>query len=401
MKFPTSFRVKYLTGIALIGSFLVICLPISSSHHLISRFWGMIDQRNYVQFDNFQSEHIPFSDKFRTALGSSSVDVAMLNGTKYALSTSMETSQVFITDLQSGLTKSISGEFISSPRISIWCDIDADGLPEALIPNWSENSSDFIILYFSDTNFSLDRWVSVDTGYRPRSLVCSDLDKNGYNDVVVVNNFSDTVSVFYNNSGELKSKIQLATEMEPGALYLWDWNKDGFLDITVSNRRSNSLIVFENNNQSGFSGSPVLRVPLVDTPKDHVIISSKRHPNIVVSANGENSTVQLVGISENNNIVTNQHIRVPGFPHSLSAKGSIENGYRLYIAGYPNWVSIIDVCGSQLVFKSSYWLGDLSKKNILYLDIIDGSTNELALALEGKNFLGSIKPYLSEVCVDN
>lgn len=395
------FRLKFLIGIGIASGLIALYLPNTYTQYLTTKFWGLIDQRNYDQFDVFQSKRISFNDTFHTARGATSVDVAMINGKRYALSTSLETSQVFITNLSSGLTKSISGDFISSPRISIWCDIDSDGFPEALIPNWSKNSSDFVVLHFSDKNFSLGRWTSLDTGYRPRSLVCSDLDRNGYNDVVVVNNFSDTVSVFYNNLGELDSDMQLATGMEPGAAYLVDWNKDGLLDITVSNRRSNSLFVFENDSQDGFSKLPALTVPLVDTPKDHVIISSAKYPNIVVSANGENSTIQLVGISEDNEIVKNQHVRVPGFPHSISVRGSKVSGFRLYIAGYPNWVSIVDVCESHLNFKSSYWLGDLSKKKILYLDIIDGLTDELVLALSGMNVLGSIKLPLSEICVAN
>jgi hypothetical protein len=312
----------------------------------------------------------------------------------------MLTSRVFVTSIATGETTAISIPLIVNPRLAKWCDIDNDGFPEAVVPNWSITSSEIIVLYFNDVTFNVKKSQVFQSGYRPRSLLCEDLDDNGHKDIVVVNNFSDTISIFSNNQGKLVLHSELSVGQEPGAAFIADVNRDGRLDILVSNRVSNDLSVFIQEFDFDYKYGQVARLPLVATPKDIAVLTlDDDDGSHVFSVNGDSYTLQLLKLDSSQALVSTSHIVLSGTPHALKFRqDSNKKNVRLYVATYPNWVEVVDFCDSKFIYQASYWLGKYSKEKILYLDLVELNTDKLILAVAGNSFIAEVAPNLPDIC---
>ncbi|TAF75965.1 MAG: T9SS C-terminal target domain-containing protein [Bacteroidetes bacterium] len=142
---------------------------------------------------------------------------------------------------------------------TILADLDGDGRNDMLSVNYWLNTfsvyrstgtgSNLATQFASRQNFT--------TGSTVYKISTGDIDGDGRLDVVVVNYGSNTISVFRNIStlGNInfsaKVDFSTGTSTNPSAVELADLNKDGALDILISNYSQNYFSVFRNNNITG------------------------------------------------------------------------------------------------------------------------------------------------------
>ncbi|MCG9898535.1 MAG: FG-GAP-like repeat-containing protein, partial [Hydrotalea sp.] len=144
----------------------------------------------------------------------------------------------------------------TNPRGSAQGDLDGDGKPEIIVSNNADNS---ITIYRnvatsgSLNNSSFISSVTLATGNSPRAIVVGDVDNDGKLDIVVVNNGSTSISVYKNlstvgtiDNSSFASKVDFGTGFSPNTLGLGDLDNDGYLDIVVTNNSSNTFSVFHN-----------------------------------------------------------------------------------------------------------------------------------------------------------
>src|SRR5207249_4190368 len=85
------------------------------------------------------------------------------------------------------------------------------------------------------------------TGAFPRSVAIGDLNGDDKPDVVVANQYSNTVSVLLGNGdGSLGRKTNYGTGDGPSSVAIGDLNGDGKPDLAVANFRSGTVSVLRN-----------------------------------------------------------------------------------------------------------------------------------------------------------
>src|SRR6185436_16138788 len=72
----------------------------------------------------------------------------------------------------------------------------------------------------------------------PRNVRIADLDKDGWNDLVVVSQLNDRVITYRNNRGQFSEVAQAIAGRAPREMDLGDFNGDGVPDLAVLNRFS-------------------------------------------------------------------------------------------------------------------------------------------------------------------
>ncbi len=77
----------------------------------------------------------------------------------------------------------------------------------------------------------------------PRNVRIVDLNNDGWNDLVVVSQLSDTVLIYKNNGGQLTQVAEAIAGRFPREMDLGDFNHDGFPDLAVLNRLSSDVSI--------------------------------------------------------------------------------------------------------------------------------------------------------------
>lgn len=134
-------------------------------------------------------------------------------------------------------------------------DIDGDGKPDLVVTNnfintvsvFRSTSTSGIISFAAKVNFA--------TGSGPSSVSIVDINGDGKPDLVVVNGGSNTVSVFRSTSSlgiiSFAAKVNFATGSGPNSVVITDIDGDGKSDLAVTNYSSNRVSVFRNTSTSG------------------------------------------------------------------------------------------------------------------------------------------------------
>ncbi len=147
-------------------------------------------------------------------------------------------------------------------------DLDLDGkLDLVLINNGSNSISVFRnnAIQGSITSSSFEARVDFLVGMSPYSVEVGDMDFDGKPDLVVSNSGDNTVTVLKNtstlgilNSSSFQSGVSFSTGSGPYGLALGDVDGDGKLDIVTANRFSNDVSVLRNQTASGvLNGSSI------------------------------------------------------------------------------------------------------------------------------------------------
>jgi hypothetical protein len=150
-------------------------------------------------------------------------------------------------------------------------DIDGDGKPDIVVSNSATSNT---VSVFRNTCTpgiisagSFAHMVEFPTGMNPGSLVIGDIDSDGKPDLIVANNYSNTISVLKNTStpgsitaGSFAARVDFNTGVGPDGLAIGDIDGDSKPDLIVSNSGSNTVSVFRN---TGISGSVTDRKSVV------------------------------------------------------------------------------------------------------------------------------------------
>jgi hypothetical protein len=98
--------------------------------------------------------------------------------------------------------------------------------------------------------------VSFPTGWSPAAVALTDLDEDGKQDILVVNMYSNSVSLFKNASVpgnvSLNDKIDFATDVQPYKLDVGDLDGDNKPDIVTGNSQNSTVSVLKNTSSGAF-----------------------------------------------------------------------------------------------------------------------------------------------------
>ena len=140
-------------------------------------------------------------------------------------------------------------------------DLDGDGKSDVVVGNFPENT----ISIFRNTSTSgsiasssFAAKVDLLSGDYPSSICIGDLDGDGKQDLAVLNNQSNTISIFRNisTSGQLTTssfapKVDFVTDNRPYHMSIGDLDGDGKPDLVLTNINSNSISIFRNTSVPG------------------------------------------------------------------------------------------------------------------------------------------------------
>lgn len=124
----------------------------------------------------------------------------------------------------------------SAQRLAVG-DINGDGFADiaALGSNRNSAADDLVRVAFGDGKGNFAAGLVLSVGDHPVGVALADLNKDGYADVIVVNNLSNDVSIYVSDSlGDFLPEQRVDAGNGPMALAVADFTEDGFLDIAVT-----------------------------------------------------------------------------------------------------------------------------------------------------------------------
>lgn len=111
-------------------------------------------------------------------------------------------------------------------------DLDGDGLDDLALT--SVDSLDRLQLFFAAAGRTFEAPVAYATGSRPLFVTAGDLEGDGDVDLVVANELSDDISVYWNQGGGTFASTALVARGDaPRRIALLDLDQDGLLDMAV------------------------------------------------------------------------------------------------------------------------------------------------------------------------
>jgi hypothetical protein len=134
-------------------------------------------------------------------------------------------------------------------------DINGDGKPDLASVSVQASSVSIFINSSSVGNISFTSGPGYTTGTSPSAIAIADIDGDGKPDLLVVNEKSSTLSVFRNISSggtvAFASRQDYATGVLPIGLAVADLDGDGKPDVAVVNNLSNTVSIFHNTSTAG------------------------------------------------------------------------------------------------------------------------------------------------------
>ena len=198
----------------LINGFSPLTGPVGSSVAISGMFFNTTPSANLVYFGGVKANV--------TAATSTSLTVTVPLGATY--------DPVYVVNTANNLSRSSVAPFVVTTA-------DSRG---------TVSSSDF------------DPKADYVTGVTPQVIGMADIDGDGKTDIAVLNNTSNTISLYRNtavkgilNTSSFTAKVDIATGSAPSAVALKDLDGDGKPELIVTNKSGNSVSVYHNNAVSG------------------------------------------------------------------------------------------------------------------------------------------------------
>ena len=183
--------------------------------------------------------------------GDGKLDLAVANENSNTISILRNTST------SSTISFALKKDYVTSsgPYCVVLGDIDSDGKLDLVVANNYSNSVSVLRNTSSIGNISFALKKDFATSSGPYSAAIGDIDSDGKLDIAVTNNVSGTVSLLRNTSSigniSFDSKQDISTGEEPVNVVMGDLNKDGKLDLVITNYLSNTVSVFKNTSSIG------------------------------------------------------------------------------------------------------------------------------------------------------
>jgi len=170
-------------------------------------------------------------------------------------------------------------------------DWDKDGDMDIAIPNRTGNSVSVLesdgIETFTDISGS-----PYSTEIQPRDVQALDADGDGDMDLVVINEFSNTISYLENNGSGYVGAVHYNVGTDPYEISVADMDGDGDLDAIVPNKGSGTVSFLENNGSGSFTIHTVITGLDNPTSAIPVDVSGDGDLDLVITETG--STKQMV-----------------------------------------------------------------------------------------------------------
>ncbi len=151
-----------------------------------------------------------------------------------------------------GLTFSKFNSFVNS-------DLNKDGYQDLIIANRDDS---IVSILYGKPDLLFEEPVTYKVGKKAQSIIVSDFNLDGNADVATVNNGNNTVSILFGtNAGVLSGEIQThPTDVAPYAMTSNDFNGDDYPDVAVTTFSNNSVAVLLNNGDGTFALSSIYTV---------------------------------------------------------------------------------------------------------------------------------------------
>jgi hypothetical protein len=227
---------------------------------------GSIGSGSFAVKQDFATGTRPISVAIGDLDGDGKPDLAVANWGSFTVSVFRNTATIGSINSSSFAAKvdftTGAGSYPNSVAIG---DLDGDGKPDLAVAN--NNLFTVSVLRNTATIGSIGSGSFAAkqdfvTGAQPWSVAIGDLDGDGKPDLAVVNNASNTVSVFRNTatsgsigSGSFAAKQDFTTGTNPGSVAIGDLDGDGKPDLVLANQSSNTVSVLRNTATSGSIGS--------------------------------------------------------------------------------------------------------------------------------------------------
>ncbi|MDY7108502.1 MAG: FG-GAP-like repeat-containing protein [Planctomycetota bacterium] len=136
------------------------------------------------------------------------------------------------------------------PQMPAIGNMDGDTLPDVVVAN---NWGDSVWVFWNDNRGAFDSYVECGTGDAPLWVALGDLDADGDLDMAVANYWGDKVSVIMNNGDRtFGEQVTYDAGTSPYSLSIADLNGDGHPDIAVANAGSDNVSILLNNGDGSF-----------------------------------------------------------------------------------------------------------------------------------------------------
>ncbi len=142
-----------------------------------------------------------------------------------------------------------------NPYLIALGDLDGDGKPDMVITNLGSNTMSVYQNTSTGGIISFAARVDIATGSHPFGVAISDLDGDGKLDVVAVNQYDNTISVYRNTSASgvisFDTHVDFSTGIGPQYVAIGDLDGDGKPDIVVTDNDVNKVSVIQNTSTPG------------------------------------------------------------------------------------------------------------------------------------------------------
>jgi outer membrane protein assembly factor BamB len=183
------------------------------------------------------------------------VTVVLTTGIKSSVGTPMESSYVwsFTTKVDDGsacFTPPFNYETGNRP-LSVFCsNLDGDGDLDLAVANYY---SDNVSILKNNGDGTFQSKVDYGAGDGPSYVFCADLDGDLDVDLAVANELGANVSILKNNGdGTFQSKVDYGAGGCPYYVFCADLDGDGDLDLAVANQCSDNVSILKNNGDGTF-----------------------------------------------------------------------------------------------------------------------------------------------------
>ncbi len=185
----------------------------------------------------------------------------------------------------------------ADPRGITRADVNGDGFPEMFVSNFADRT--FTRLTNDGAgHFTQGGTVLVGADRRPNGIYAADLNHDGKSDMVVANadaTGQGFATVFMNVNGTFPSGVSYPTlGLNPGQVVVYDLDRDGNNDLAVVNPDSNTISTLRNLGSGTFAAAQVFNVGA--SPRVMVIADLDRDfiPDIAITNLGAGSVSVLI-----------------------------------------------------------------------------------------------------------